>query len=146
MKWTKKHLRGGFSSPSVTYGMQWFDAVDKLLNVATYEDVYFEIPMRLSEAQQWSADNGADPDHVSHLWCERVRLWASNLQRDLRDDGVPRPGSAMGSSGNERERWMLYQEAVLDIDGSRHRHETSGVRVGSQRAHESSQITASSRS
>jgi hypothetical protein len=34
--------------------------------------------------------------------------WATNLRKDLRDDGVPQPGSSLGATGDARERWMLY--------------------------------------
>ena len=34
--------------------------------------------------------------------------WATNLRKDLRDDGVPQLGSSLGATGDARERWMLY--------------------------------------
>ena len=45
-----------------------------LLDVASYEDTYFEIPQRLAEAEAWSSATPAcTPDQIHSLWLGRVR-------------------------------------------------------------------------
>ena len=57
-----------------TFGEAWFDKVKDLLDVASYEDTYFEIPQRLAEAEAWSSATPAcTPDQIHSLWLGRVR-------------------------------------------------------------------------
>ncbi len=98
----------GITDDRRTVGEAWFDAVDQILNVTSYENTYFEIPRRLAEAAEWCAAASRAPNDIPALWLQRVRTWAANLKRDLRDDGVPKPGSLLACSGDARERWMLY--------------------------------------
>ena len=57
-----------------TFGEAWFDKVKDLLNVASYEDTYFEVPQRLAEAGAWSSATPAcTSDQIPRVWLERVR-------------------------------------------------------------------------
>ena len=42
--------------------------------------------------------------------------WARNLRRDLRDDGIPQPGSSLSATGDARERWMLHMPKYVAPD------------------------------
>ena len=93
----------------ITFGEAWFDQVKDVLHVSSYESTYLEIPQRVQAAEKWnSAPSEGDSEEVKRLWLERVKQWARNMRKDLRDDGVPEPGSSLAATDDSRERWMLY--------------------------------------
>ena len=116
-KWNLTHHLDG-SGNRVTVGMHWFDAVNSHLDVVNYEETYFHITTRLQDAKHVAQRN--PQDEVAQLWSQRVIQWATNIRKDLRDDGVWKPGSDYSAVGSVREKWLLYGAASqwVALDGT----------------------------
>ena len=93
---------------------EWFNQMDRLLNVEHYLQDVFDADRRVEQAaaeenSYKELENGSEghaqfrSKAAATSWLRRVQLWRANLLRDLRADSVLAPGS-------KDLRWLLFFE------------------------------------
>ena len=98
------------------FGVQWYDDVQKVLDIHAYLTTYFTADTKVESAKKELADaqtklaapsEDEDPDllkqsvDAAEIWLQRVLLWRSNLLADLTADSVPSPSC-------DGHRWLLF--------------------------------------
>ena len=86
------------------FGTNWYNQVEKGLDIEVYLESYFCATAKVASAQQEFNDaRTADAE----IWLQRVMQWQTNLRADLRADSVCAPSC-------DGKRWLLYLPDHVD--------------------------------
>ena len=92
------------------------DQCDRIFNIETYLQKYFEADARVRQAEQELLDlqqgaghkDGFKSELEAERWCRRVRTWRDNMRSTPLQDSLQAPGT-------KGTRWLLYIPGLLGL-------------------------------